>query len=379
MSNLLFETLILSPLLEPLLKKAIKAIIASFKEGIKKEAEPSVMKGIPSGAAEMKEIPFNPMKYAKVGKFVTCNQGLGDEIVRIKHSIDQYVRRNEVSRPLNILLAAPPGSGKSFLIKQLAAALSNDKEIVFDEYQLGAMSTIDDLRDIFRRIQSYNISGKIPVVFLDEIDAEVANEPMYRHLLAPMADGKFYYKGSTNYLGKVVLAFAGSKGFAHQKPSESSDHDSSSEIEAKQIDASKEFLDYAAWSEQQLKLVLNSEDHNGNSKLSDFLDRIDILLFIPSLKTNLIDWDLDSEVLAMSLILIQKHFKYVTKVEVAAASTIMTILLGSDSKRHAESVVFLSETPAETTFHFSYLPERIRQPFDAEVKDLLGKYYILES
>src|SRR5690348_8383932 len=70
------------------------------------------------------------------GKYVTRNSGFVDYLDSVRTQIDTYISKDSVKRPLNILLAAPPGSGKRFLIKQLIESIdfkSRNLEVSFEE------------------------------------------------------------------------------------------------------------------------------------------------------------------------------------------------------------------------------------------------------
>src|SRR5687768_4002955 len=79
------------------------------------------------------------------GSFVTRNGGFASELIDLRDLVQAYANRQSVKRPLNILLAAEPGSGKSFLIKQLARSIDGGAEIEFDEFHVAAFRSIDDL------------------------------------------------------------------------------------------------------------------------------------------------------------------------------------------------------------------------------------------
>ncbi len=107
-----------------------------------------------------------------IGRYVTCTEGFKKELSALEQTVLNYVAREKPSRPLNLLLAANPGSGKSFLVKELSKQISGDTE--FLEYHVASFRGIDDLFSIFQRIQSLNLQGRLPFVLLDEVDGWVA-------------------------------------------------------------------------------------------------------------------------------------------------------------------------------------------------------------
>lgn len=65
-----------------------------------------------------------------IGRFITCTEGFKQELRALDQTVDTYVKREKPSRPLNLLLAANPGSGKSFLVKELSKQISGDTEFL---------------------------------------------------------------------------------------------------------------------------------------------------------------------------------------------------------------------------------------------------------
>jgi hypothetical protein len=89
-----------------------------------------------------------------------------------------------------LLLAANPGSGKSFLVKELSKQTTNETE--FLEYHIASLRKVDDLFSIFQRVQSLNLEDNLPFVLLDEVDGRVAGDYIFPKLLALLWDGVFH-------------------------------------------------------------------------------------------------------------------------------------------------------------------------------------------
>ncbi len=195
------------------------------------------------------------------GRFISCNDGFRDNIQVIKNEIINYQTTSyrKQKRPLNILIGAFSGSGKSFLINELATDLqSNNIDSSFLEFQISAFKTIKNLDDLFRKIQSENLNGKLPLVLIDEVDAKIQNKPIYGKLLAPMWNGEYFEGINKHNLGKAVLFFAGSSIFT------------SPEIEVYN-EVNGQFL-YKQYKDSWIE---NTILPSGIEKLSDFIDRID--------------------------------------------------------------------------------------------------------
>ena len=59
-----------------------------------------------------------------VGRFASRNEGFTERVTEGIDSIDRYLDKKSPKRPLNIMLAAPPGSGKSFLVEEIVNELN---------------------------------------------------------------------------------------------------------------------------------------------------------------------------------------------------------------------------------------------------------------
>ncbi len=297
-----------------------------------------------------------------IGRYVTCTEGFKKELSALERTVTTYVGREKPSRPLNLLLAANPGSGKSFLVKELSKQISGDTE--FLEYHVASFRKIDDLFSIFQRIQSLNLEGKLPFVLLDEVDGKVAGEYIFANLLAPLWDGVFHVGQERHHLGRAVLFFAASALL------------SSPSIQ-NVFGKTDQEVTYTEFAEKWRRKVKTELQESEIPKARDFIDRIDLLLCIPPIDFTISDGDPAREYKLLACILVKKHFPMVTRIEKSVIWILILELLNSGSRRRAESVVFCSTDPQGSTFDLAHLPADIVEYFrDDEVVKATKNSYI---
>ncbi len=297
-----------------------------------------------------------------IGRYVTCTEGFKKELSALERTVTTYVGREKPSRPLNLLLAANPGSGKSFLVKELSKQISGDTE--FLEYYVASFRKIDDLFSIFQRIQSLNLEGKLPFVLLDVVDGKVAGEYIFATLLAPLWDGVFHIGQERHHLGRAVLFFAASALLSSP----------SIQNVVGKTDQEVTYTEFAEKWRRKVKAELQASEI---PKARDFIDRIDLLLCIPPIDFTISDGDPAREYKLLACILVKKHFPRVTRIEKSVIWILILELLNSGSRRRAESVVFCSTDPQGSDFDLAHLPADIVEYFrDDEVVKATKNNYI---
>lgn len=131
-----------------------------------------------------------------------------NEILELIKNIKKYAQDKTRNRPLNIMLQAKPGFGKSHFIKCLSNVLSayDVQEVIFN------MTTIESIENFIRPldlVRNLKINDKLPLLFLDEFDC---NEERYPILLPLLWDGEIQVGYRNLKVGKVIIVLAGSKG-----------------------------------------------------------------------------------------------------------------------------------------------------------------------
>lgn len=147
---------------------------------------------------------------ARFGKLVTVDRSEIEAFRGVAGLIGEYAE-GPTSQPLAIGVFGPPGSGKSFGVKQVAAAVAGGRVSRPLEFNLSQLGTVDDLADAFHLVRDRALSGEIPLVFWDEFDTPLDGRPLgwLRYFLAPMQDGEFRQGQMTHPIGSSIFVFAG--------------------------------------------------------------------------------------------------------------------------------------------------------------------------
>lgn len=150
--------------------------------------------------------------YGRFGDFVTVDRAEIESFRNLASVIEEYMKL-PTTKPLNIAVFGPPGSGKSFGVKQLVNSLSLGREVEFPTFNLSQFDSISALPGCFQIIQDIVLAGRLPVVFWDEFDTTLNSTPFgWLHaFLAPMQDGEFVHNNRSNPIGKCIFVFAGSR------------------------------------------------------------------------------------------------------------------------------------------------------------------------
>jgi hypothetical protein len=145
----------------------------------------------------------------KFGKLKTIDRKEIEALYNISNLINEYCESHQKT-PLSIAVFGPPGSGKSFAVKQVASSMRKGEieEINFNLSQLGGP---EDLLGAYHQIRDKALSGMIPLVFWDEFDTCLQNQTLgwLRYFLAPMQDGQFQEGQITHHIGRCIFVFAG--------------------------------------------------------------------------------------------------------------------------------------------------------------------------
>jgi hypothetical protein len=145
----------------------------------------------------------------RFGALVTVDRREIEALRTIASLISQYCQLPQ-QRPLNISVFGPPGSGKSFGVKQIAKS-ARPGEIDSITFNISQFQHPDELLDALHQVRDIGLSGKIPLVFWDEFDTPLDGKPLgwLRYFLAPMQDGSFQEGQIVHPIGRAIFVFAG--------------------------------------------------------------------------------------------------------------------------------------------------------------------------
>ena len=147
----------------------------------------------------------------EIGKLVTADRREIEAFRAIKNLLEEYLAsRDTMPKPLSIAVFGPPGSGKSFGVTEIIAAITGGKQEPL-EFNLSQFRTVEDLQQAFDLVRDRSLARQVPFVFFDEFDVafEGRSGGWFKHFLAPMQDGRFRQVGALHPLGRAVFVFAG--------------------------------------------------------------------------------------------------------------------------------------------------------------------------
>jgi hypothetical protein len=142
------------------------------------------------------------------------------QICDINKQLLKYCKESEQQKPYSICVFGQPGSGKSFIVKELSTNIGKaagiKREPYFLEFNISQMTSVAELKDAWHRVRDVVLQGKLPFVFFDEFDSALegtvkAEELGWlKYFISPMQDGTFVgVGGHIHQIGKAVFIFAG--------------------------------------------------------------------------------------------------------------------------------------------------------------------------
>jgi len=171
------------------------------------------------GEAALSGIPFG-----RFGKLYTVDRLELKGYNGIRKLMMEYVEKKNPGKPLSLGVFGPPGSGKSFGIKQIAREILG-KDTPITTFNLSQFTGPEMLIGALHQIRDEVLKGHVPVAIWDEFDCR--DLMWLQYMLAPMNDGEFLEGQVTHPVGKCIFVFAGGTApsleeFAKREPGEES-------------------------------------------------------------------------------------------------------------------------------------------------------------
>jgi hypothetical protein len=175
----------------------------------------------PEDLDNLKEIFINGMQSLidvpiyKCGKLTVVDRKEIEGLNSIRNAILEYhkktISERKSSQPLSLAVFGPPGSGKSFAVKQIAESLELQINPKILEVNLSQFSEPKEIIGVFHQIRDAVLNGNLPFVFWDEFDSKFQGNALgwLKYFLAPMQDGTFQDGQITHPIGSCIFVFAG--------------------------------------------------------------------------------------------------------------------------------------------------------------------------
>lgn len=127
----------------------------------------------------------------------------------LHHLISRYTSSSTAvtKKPLSLAVFGPPGSGKSWLMKDLISS-SSSIEPRFFNFNVAQFVSTGDLSSAWRTLDDHN-ERLLRVVLFDEFDCSLENTGLgwLRYFLAPMEDGSFSIGSELARFDRMIMVF----------------------------------------------------------------------------------------------------------------------------------------------------------------------------
>ena len=145
------------------------------------------------------------------GAFETIDRSEVESFRSVGMLLGDYARKAAATKPLSIAVFGPPGSGKTFGVKQIAQSLRSAGVETGLQYNLSQWDSPGDLIGALHEVRDVVLEGSTPLVFFDEFDASEGPSALgwLKYFLAPMQQGQFRDHGAMHPVGKAIFVFAG--------------------------------------------------------------------------------------------------------------------------------------------------------------------------
>jgi hypothetical protein len=156
------------------------------------------------------EVSLAEVPLERIGAWSSVDRTEIESIRSLRNIMSEYLAQARPPRPLSLAVFGPPGSGKSFAIKEVAKALMPGR-LSSIEFNLSQFESHEELPAAFHRVRDAALRHELPLVFWDEFDTPLQGRELgwLRYFLAPMQDGEFREDAFGHPIGAAIFVFAG--------------------------------------------------------------------------------------------------------------------------------------------------------------------------
>ena len=176
----------------------------NFKDANKKIADSIIAKKPLENAVDITQHYL--LSQSTLPGYLTLDWNHRNNISDLKREISAYAENKRLKRPLNVMLRAAPGSGKSHLVNCLTQSLHADS-IKLVSFNMTCMEDMNDLVQPLEEVRNVKVNDHVPLLFLDEFDDKNNKYPI---LLPLLWDGELKVGQRDLKVGKIVIILAGS-------------------------------------------------------------------------------------------------------------------------------------------------------------------------
>lgn len=311
----------------------------------------------------LEEIPIG-----KYGKLQTFDRSEIEQYNSIKNLILEYLDDPKTGRPLCLAVFGPPGSGKSFGIKQVLNSLGRS-DIPTMTFNISQYASYNDLVADFHKVRDKVLTGAIPVAFFDEFDSDKDFHPMgwLKYFLSPMQDGEFKEGETIHPIGKSIFVFAGGTRSSFQDFEQNGNADSLKSDKIADEERQKD----------QVKRLKQFRD----AKCPDFVSRLRGFINILGINPNSPVGKTDSTFIIRRAKILRVNFEDTlktcqlinTKGELQIDESVLRALLNIPEYKHGNrsmnAIMDMSRLTGKTKFDLSALPipEQLDMHVDAKL------------
>ncbi|MDO5649862.1 MAG: ATP-binding protein [Gallicola sp.] len=159
----------------------------------------------------------------KIGDLIISDSEELRQLMSIIKSIERYfvlINSGKKSlKPLSIVVFGPPGSGKSFKVKNIVRYFASNKKLEDRRIYTINVSQLNSVKEFYEKLADMeDTNSGIKFVFIDEFDAAYEGEPRgwLKYYLSIMEDGEYPSpgrsgnpQGNMKKINNCVLFFAG--------------------------------------------------------------------------------------------------------------------------------------------------------------------------